>query len=356
MLNQLKNTYHNELIIHPGETILEMIQERNISQKELAIRTGYTEKHISTVINGTKGISSDFAKQLEYALAIDASFWRNLQTNYDLELIEYNEKHNISLEEIKISLDIKPVVKSLLPKFTLSNSKGELVNELRHLLGISNLKAIKDINKAYYRTKYTNDTSEYKMYAFQYILEKITEDQVNENLDKNKLINSLDQIKAVMHLDTNLHIEELQKILNDCGVIFTVQKHIKGAPINGLTVKTKKGKVMIALTLRGAYLDIFWFTLFHEIAHIINDDVNTIQTTNKIKESQERAANEFAANILIDKDLYKEFILKQEFSEKSINDFAKTNNVLPTIVIGRLMNDEIIDWNKNGKRLKYVLE
>ena len=56
-----------EMLIHPGETILEVIQDRNITQKELAIRTGFTEKHISKVINGKNNISAEFAKRCRYA-------------------------------------------------------------------------------------------------------------------------------------------------------------------------------------------------------------------------------------------------------------------------------------------------
>ena len=47
-----------DLIIHPGETLTEILEDRDMSQKELAIRTGMTEKHISTIVKGQKNISS----------------------------------------------------------------------------------------------------------------------------------------------------------------------------------------------------------------------------------------------------------------------------------------------------------
>ena len=78
-----------EFIIHPGETLAEVIEDRDMSQHDLAVRTGMTEKHISTVINGQKNISPSFAKKLEYALGLDASFWMNLQNNYDRELLDF---------------------------------------------------------------------------------------------------------------------------------------------------------------------------------------------------------------------------------------------------------------------------
>ncbi len=69
------NGLSREFIIHPGgETLKEILDDRNMSQKELAIRTGVTEPHVSSVVNCQKAISVAYAKKLEYALGIDASF------------------------------------------------------------------------------------------------------------------------------------------------------------------------------------------------------------------------------------------------------------------------------------------
>ena len=89
-----------DFIIHPGETLAEVLEDREMSQKELAIRTGMTEKHVSTIVNGMKPISVAFAKKLEYALGIEATFWINLQSNYDIELLEFEKMNNISDEVI----------------------------------------------------------------------------------------------------------------------------------------------------------------------------------------------------------------------------------------------------------------
>lgn len=86
-----------DYMIHPGETLAEVIEDREMTQRELAVRTGMTEKHISTVIHGQKGISAAFARKLENALGIEASFWVNLQANYDRELLEFEELNRIQL-------------------------------------------------------------------------------------------------------------------------------------------------------------------------------------------------------------------------------------------------------------------
>ena len=56
------------LLIHPGETISDILKERNITQKELAQRAGVSTVFLCNVINGKKDISKTLAKGLEYAL------------------------------------------------------------------------------------------------------------------------------------------------------------------------------------------------------------------------------------------------------------------------------------------------
>ena len=76
-----------EWLIHPGEIISDILEERNLTQKELAQRAGVSETFLSEVIHGKKDISKEFAMGLECALEVPRSFWLNLQANYDAEMI-----------------------------------------------------------------------------------------------------------------------------------------------------------------------------------------------------------------------------------------------------------------------------
>ena len=80
-----------EMIIHPGETLKEVLENKNMSQKELVLRTGVSAKHISSVLRGEKNMSASFAKKLECALNIEAEFWVNLQNSYNKEILEYQK-------------------------------------------------------------------------------------------------------------------------------------------------------------------------------------------------------------------------------------------------------------------------
>ena len=340
-------------LVHPGESIAEAIEDRGLTQKELALRTGFTEKHISTVINGIKSISAKLALGLEKALDIPATFWKNLQANYELELESFNEINNITEAELEIAKEITKPIESITGE-TLNDSNNSFkVWSLRNLLGVSNLTAISKLNAGFYRVQASTGTNEKIMYAWQYLSEKECENQTDLPLNIDLLKSKLEDIKAIMFQDATEHINLIRDVLNSCGVLFTVKKHVTGLPIHGLTVKTRNNKVMIAMTIRNKYVDTFWFSLFHEIAHVINNDFlinhSNIQTMEKIEEN----ANDFASNILIDQAEYERFISNKNFSNEAILSFSEKINVLPGIVSGRLMNDNVIDWSNNIFRTKY---
>lgn len=85
-MGENKSSLSCDFIIHPGETLKEILEDRGMSQRELASRIDVTEPYINSVVEGQRPISVTFAKKLEYALGIDARFWINLQANYDTEL------------------------------------------------------------------------------------------------------------------------------------------------------------------------------------------------------------------------------------------------------------------------------
>lgn len=66
-----------------------------MTQKSLSERTGLTEKHISKIINGEASVTVETALLLENALGGTASFWINLEKNYQ-ETKARLERRNVS--------------------------------------------------------------------------------------------------------------------------------------------------------------------------------------------------------------------------------------------------------------------
>lgn len=75
-------------VVHPGELLREELQTRGMTETELALLTGVTLKHVSTVVNGHKPITPWYAVRLERVLGISARLWARMQADYDVGLLQ----------------------------------------------------------------------------------------------------------------------------------------------------------------------------------------------------------------------------------------------------------------------------
>lgn len=90
-----KEVVYQELIaFHPGSYVEDIIDEMNITQAEFADRLGISAKTISKIVNGEENISKDIADKLSKVTGISIKTWLNLQTNYDLKVLEIKNKQN----------------------------------------------------------------------------------------------------------------------------------------------------------------------------------------------------------------------------------------------------------------------
>jgi len=352
-----------EFIIHPGETLKEILEDREMSQRELAIRTDVTETHVSNIVNCQKSISIAYAKKLEYALSIDASFWINLQANYDKELADFEEINKISCEELDILKRLSPISEYLKQKgFIEAEVYGPmLVVHIRRLLNVSSLIRIPEISQAgAYRLATAANVDPYILFTWLRMCDLMIEGQtIKHILDINKLERKIPLIKELMFDDVDNIQSVLQSHLAECGISFLLVKHFRGAPVQGVIKKNKDGTLSLIMTNRQKFADIFWFTLFHEIGHIINDDVkDKLLIDYEYTESTiEDRANEFASNVLIEAGKYDEFIMNGDFSLHSIKEFSSKQNIPPYILIGRLQRDKKIEYYQySDEKIKYEIE
>lgn len=121
------------------------------------------------------------------------------------------------------------------------------------------------------------------------------------------------------------------------GVIFVILPNLPGSGINGATKRIGQN-VMLMVNDRRLYSDTFWFTLFHEIGHIMNGDYGI--TFDREHEGQEDAADKYAEDKLIPPDEYEAFLKKEQYGESAIRMFAESIRRDPGIILGRLQNDQ----------------
>lgn len=81
--------------IHPGEILLDELEAREISEKEFAIKSGIQPDQLNEIIEGKRGITTEYADLIGKGLDMEPTIWQNLQTLYKLDLVK-NAKSKVS--------------------------------------------------------------------------------------------------------------------------------------------------------------------------------------------------------------------------------------------------------------------
>ena len=330
-----------DMIIHPGVSLAEAIEVRDISQRELALRTGVTEKHISTVINGQKNISPAFARKLEYAIGIPASFWVKLQAHYDDELLDCEDFHSITKEEISVLDNLKDITDLLFSLNFLEETEyyNILVMQLRKVLGISNLLDIPKLVTA------SDDSDPYVLYGWMRLCEILTKDsEAKDPINTKKLVKRLPDIKKTMFMRSNNIQKTLTKIFASCGIAFSIVPAFEGAPVRGYIKKSEENPTILCLTFNQKYADVFWFNLYREIAHILNGDIKHSYIDFNTSEGKlDSKLDKKASEMLIDSKDYLLFVASKGYEKNvEVHRFAESQNVKDFIVEGKLLKDNFI--------------
>ena len=136
------------------------------------------------------------------------------------------------------------------------------------------------------------------------------------------------------------------EMFKDCGICFVLLPQLKNCGINGAVKWINKQKVILAINDRMHYADVFWFSLFHEIKHVLQKKITkTIVSgtcVSDIDAALEEEANSFSRNILIPADKLNKYIQTNRITGPSIIAFAKSIDIHPGIVVGRLINEKKI--------------
>ena len=86
------------LPIHPGRILKRELETRNLSANRLALSLRLPSGRITDILNGKRGISPETALRLGRYFGNSARFWMNLQTNFELSVVERTVGDRINAE------------------------------------------------------------------------------------------------------------------------------------------------------------------------------------------------------------------------------------------------------------------
>lgn len=341
------------IAVPPGETIKELLDDRGMSQKELSVRLDMSEKHVSKLVNGEVQLTMDMARRLEMVLGPSAQFWCKLEAFYREDLAKAFEE-NAMEEDIAIAkkLPYKEMVN--LGWVEDLTAWTEKVICLRKFFEVAQLSLLQEKLLPAVACRKLSDTEKSDLALLTWAQKaKLEARQIETKaLKAEGIVRDIPKLRSMTIMRPEEFCPELVRILASRGVAIVFLPHMKGSFLHGATFADGR-KIVLGLTVRGKDADKFWFSLFHELGHIVLGHVGRSEGTT---EADEQAADAFARDALIPGEPYAAFVSERDFGKAAVFRFADSIGIDAGILVGRLQKDGHIAYNRlNELKAKYEI-
>jgi len=343
--------YNPDYVIHPGEYLEEILESREIKKRDFAERIGLSVKAVSQIINGKALYSPDVALLLEKTLGVSAEIWLNMADAFQLYKAREKERNHLKTEKTKAWVRQFPTADLKRMKLIPDTRKFEvLADSILRFLNVSSPEVYDEYNRkkavSYRKSdkfKESGEATAVWIRLAELESEKVEAEKYNRPLFKEILY----KIRELTVLSPEYFYPEMISLCRSAGVALVLVPELKDTHISGAACWLSPYKAMIAVSLRYRTNDHFWFTFFHEAAHILLHGKKNIYIDIKDDGTspEEQEADKFAGGLLIPEKDYQQFVMQNKFYPDDIKLFSRKINIHPGIVTGRLQHDGVIEYN-----------
>jgi len=353
---------HSDLAVPPGEYLEEVIGGLGMTKDELARRMGRPATKLSPIFKGAKVITPDTAMQLEKVVGVPANIWLGLESEYRLALARKAEKDRLAEESRLLTPFCYGKLAELGFVKRVSNRRDK-VRDLQRFFGVASLSSVLEVRRyqAAFRVGKAGapPSKPHATASWLRVGELRARATACEPFDRSRLEEALERIRT-MTLQTPDEFQiPLVALLAESGVALVIVPHFPGTKAHGATFWLTRDKAVLMLTIRGRWADIFWFSLFHELGHILLHGRRDIfiedDSAAPEQEEQEEEADAFAAERLLPPSAYERFVEGGNFYPDAVAMFARRIGIDAGIVVGRLQHDGFLrpEWG-NKLRTRYT--
>lgn len=337
----------------PGETLRELLDEQGMTQAELARRAGLSPKHVNQLIQGVVPLSAEIAARLELVTGMPARLWNRLEADYQ-SIVTRNRRQGALAAFTDWASDMP--VKELVRREMLPPEPKDSVSRVTQMLaffGVASVEAWSDVYAkpaASFRQSAASAVLPGSVAAWLRLGELAARDVPTEPFNEAKLRTALAELRTMTNLPPAEFAPKLRHACMSAGVALVFVREITGARAFGCTRWLTPDKALVQLSCRYKSDDQFWFTFFHECAHLLLHGKRKLWIEDGDREDpQEVEADDFASECLIPRRHAPR--LAKVRSKADVVAFASEIGVSPGIVVGRLQHDG--SWKpKDGNGLK----
>lgn len=357
---ETRNAYQPTEVSPPGETLRELLDERGISQSDLAARMGRPQKTISEIANGKSAITTETALELELVLGVPASFWLAREAQYREFLARTELATQLDRSYKWCSRFPTKVMERLgwLPKTT---DRRTQVRVLLEFFGVASAEQWEAVHQNYavafrHSQRFTSDSHALSAWLRAGVRE--AQQATANDYNRDAFLRALQGARALTNYSTADFAQRLSRGMADAGVVVAFIPELPKSRASGATQWISPSKALIQLSLRYKTNDHLWFTFFHEAAHVLLHSKKAIFIEqNGGKGPHEEEANEWARNFLIPPDHYASLKTWPIYTKASVIEFSRQIGIAPGIVVGRLQHDGLLPHshlNDLKQRLRWV--
>jgi HTH-type transcriptional regulator/antitoxin HigA len=348
--------------VPPGETLRDRLADLEMTQAELATRTGLSTKHVNQILQGIAHISADTAQRLEPVTGIPARLWNRLEADYRSTLARLQQLRDLTADVAWLN---EVPVKQLVDRGALPPEPSDKVSRVQQLLAffaVATVDAWRDLwlqPDATFRRSRTFEAKPGAVAAWLRLGELAAQEVACQPYDSSKLRTLIPRLRELTTEPPEIFVPAVKALCAEAGVIVVLVREIAGARVSGATRWLSPTKALVQLSLRYKTDDQFWFTLFHELVHVLLHGKKEVWIEDEApgdagaEDPAEQEANRLAADLLIPRSHDKQ--LRTLRSLPDVRAFAKEIGIAPGIVVGRLHRDHILRYDV-GQHLKRRLD
>ncbi|MEV7398621.1 helix-turn-helix domain-containing protein [Aeromicrobium sp. NPDC092404] len=293
--------------LHPGVVLSHVLKQRAMRQAELAERTGLSPKHVNQIVKGAVGITPDVAVLLERALDTPPRFWANVGVDWEVYLSE--QRASTSLRDFTTwasKFDAGTLIRhGVVGK---GDSLPERANKLLRFFGVASPAAFEQTwmrpRVSFKRSQaYTVDEQNTALWLG--LVEHCAKGVDVSPYKPARLRKAAAQIPAFTTMPFMTGFEAAQASLAGAGVALVFVRQVPETRVCAATWWIDD-QPAIGITERHKKPDIFWFSLLHEIGHLLlhprRKTFLDLEGDREADDDAEVEANEYAASVLFPGD------------------------------------------------------
>jgi HTH-type transcriptional regulator / antitoxin HigA len=336
----------------PGDTLLTLMEQRELTCEALARKLGCTEAVVRGLLSGTVTISRDIANALSKHVGGTPKFWEARQARYQSALARAASAvpQEKGLDWIKRFPHGDMASNGWIQR---TRDRGELLKAYLAYFGVNSPSEWEDryanfLKVTAFRTSPTFQSKAGPLSAWLRQGEIEAAQMQCRPWNPKELRNQLPKLRVLCKAKNPTYfLPRIRRICSEVGVAVVFVRAPAGCAASGATRFIAPDKAMVILSFRYLSDDHFWFTLFHEIAHLLlhKASLTFIDGEEKISNKMETEANEFAERVLIPESRRDE-LMDLTPRREGIIRFAYSVGVSAGIVVGQLQHHEVIRPNQ----------